>query len=86
MLVPAEKVFVDKAEHHPQISADLDEDLKVTLSYLEMEERAAVSALDRVIEKNCSLMQEIEQDLIRLCVSKSQVHAEMNRMVNLTAF
>lgn len=61
-----------------QIQAVLDEDLKVTLSYLEMEERAAVSALDRVIEKNCSIMQEIEQQKARF--------PEINRMVNLTAF
>lgn len=62
-----------------QIQAVLDEDLKVTLSHLELEERAAVSALDTMMEKNRSLMQEIEQDLIRLTVSINQVHT--NKLV-----
>lgn len=59
---------------YQQVQAVLDEDFKVTLSYLEMEEQAAFSAPDTMIEKYWSLMQEIEQDLIRLSVSKSQVH------------
>lgn len=66
---------------YQEIQAVLDEDLKVTLSHLEMEERAAVSALDAMMEKNISLMREIEQDLIRLSVSIKQVHAETNKMV-----
>lgn len=62
-----------------QIQAVLDEDLKVTLRHLELEERAAVSALDTMMEKNCSLLQEIEQDLIQLTVSINQVYA--NKLV-----
>ncbi|XP_033956068.1 probable E3 ubiquitin-protein ligase TRIML1, partial [Pseudochaenichthys georgianus] len=52
-----------------EIQAALDEDLRITLSHLEMEERAAVSALDGLMERNCSLIQEIEQDLARLTVA-----------------
>lgn len=62
-----------------QIQAVLDEDLKVTLSHLDLEERAAVSALDTMMEKNRSLMQEIEQELLRLTVSINQVHT--NKLV-----
>lgn len=57
----------------------LDEDLKVTLSHLELEERAAVSALETMMEKNHSLMQEMEQDLLRITVSINQVHT--NKLV-----
>ena len=46
----------------------LEEDLMLTLAHLEMEERAAVSQLDGLMEKNCSLVQEIEQHLARLTV------------------
>lgn len=69
---------------YQEIQAVLDEDLKVTLSHLEMEERAAVSALDAMMEKNHSLMREIEQDLIRLSVSINQVNAEM--VIKLNSF
>lgn len=51
----------------------------MTLSHLELEERAAVSALDAMMEKNRLLMQEIEQDLIGLAVSINKVHA--NKLV-----
>ncbi|XP_029305021.1 probable E3 ubiquitin-protein ligase TRIML1 [Cottoperca gobio] len=54
---------------YQEIQAALDEDLRITLSHLEMEERAAVSALDGLMERNCSLIQEIEQDLDRLTVA-----------------
>uniref|UniRef100_A0A8C5HA22 Probable E3 ubiquitin-protein ligase TRIML1 n=2 Tax=Gouania willdenowi TaxID=441366 RepID=A0A8C5HA22_GOUWI len=51
---------------YQEIQKVLDEDLKLTLSHLEMEERAAVTALDLLMERNHSLIQEIEQDLARL--------------------
>ncbi|AWP14289.1 putative E3 ubiquitin-protein ligase TRIM39-like [Scophthalmus maximus] len=57
---------------YQEIQAVLDEDLRMTLSHLEMEERAAVSALDGLMERNCSLIQEIEQDLARLTVTLDQ--------------
>lgn len=68
-------------QKYQQIQAVLDEDLKVTLSHLEMEEHAAVSALDSMMEKNRSLIQEIEQDLIRLSLSINQIQTEKNKMV-----
>lgn len=66
---------------YQEIQTILDEDLRMTLSYLEMEERAAVSALDGLMEKNCSLIQEIEQDLARLTVALDQVDAQTDTMV-----
>ncbi|KAM3605805.1 uncharacterized protein V6R79_005046 [Siganus canaliculatus] len=45
-----------------------------------MEERAAVCALDGLMEKNCSLIQEIEQDLARLSVAQEQVDTEPDTM------
>ncbi|XP_067465737.1 probable E3 ubiquitin-protein ligase TRIML1 [Thunnus thynnus] len=65
---------------YQEIQTILDEDLRMTLSYLEMEERAAVSALDGLMEKNCSLIQEIEQDLARLTVALDQVDAQTDTM------
>lgn len=65
-----------------EIQAALDEDLRITLSHLEMEERAAVSALDGLMERNCSLIQEIEQDLARLTVAiMAQSDTEHDTMV-----
>ncbi|XP_056252009.1 probable E3 ubiquitin-protein ligase TRIML1 [Seriola aureovittata] len=63
-----------------EIQAVLDEDLRITLSHLEMEERAAVSALDGLMERNCSLIQEIEQDLARLTVALDQTDTEPDSM------
>ncbi|XP_035028355.1 probable E3 ubiquitin-protein ligase TRIML1 [Hippoglossus stenolepis] len=57
---------------YQEIQAVLDEDLRMTLSHLEMEERAAVSTLDGLMERNCSLIQDIEQDLARLTVALDQ--------------
>ncbi|XP_068424534.1 E3 ubiquitin-protein ligase TRIM58-like isoform X3 [Clinocottus analis] len=61
---------------YQEIQAVLDEDLRRTLSHLEVEERAAFSALDGLMEKNCSLIQEIEQDLARLTVALDQTDTE----------
>lgn len=41
----------------------LEEDCRITLSLLEMEEAAAVQALDNLIETNCVLLREIEVQL-----------------------
>ncbi|XP_053188624.1 probable E3 ubiquitin-protein ligase TRIML1 [Scomber japonicus] len=65
---------------YQEIQTVLDEDLRMTLSYLEMEERAAVSALDGLMEKNCSLIQEIEQDLARLTVAMDQADTQTDTM------
>ncbi|KAE8280410.1 Zinc-binding protein A33 [Larimichthys crocea] len=65
---------------YQEIQAILDEDLRITLSHLEMEERAAVSALDGLMEKNCALIQEIEQDLSRLTVTLDQTDTEPDTM------
>ncbi|XP_029377644.1 probable E3 ubiquitin-protein ligase TRIML1 [Echeneis naucrates] len=65
---------------YQEIQAALDEDLRITLSHLEMEERAAVAALDGLMERNCSLIQEIEQDLARLGVALDQTRAEAEAM------
>lgn len=46
-----------------------------------MEERAAVSALDGLMESNCSLIQEIEQGLARLTVALEQTDTEPDTMV-----
>ncbi|XP_041803998.1 probable E3 ubiquitin-protein ligase TRIML1 [Chelmon rostratus] len=66
---------------YQEIQAILDEDLRITLSHLEMEERAAVSALDGLMERNCYLIQEIEQDLARLTVTLDQTDTEPDTMV-----
>lgn len=60
--------------NYRQIQAALNEDLKVTLSHLELEEQAAVSALETMMEKNRSLIKDIEQDLIGLTASLDQVN------------
>ncbi|XP_076021921.1 putative E3 ubiquitin-protein ligase TRIML1 [Genypterus blacodes] len=57
---------------YEEIQAVLLEDMRITLSHLEMEERAAVTALDGLMDRNCSLIQEIEQDLARLTVVLDQ--------------
>ncbi|XP_010868404.2 E3 ubiquitin-protein ligase TRIM39-like [Esox lucius] len=57
---------------YEDIQKVLDEDLKVTLNQLEMEERAAVMALEELMERNCSLIREIEQDLARLTAELAQ--------------
>ncbi|KAL0964181.1 hypothetical protein UPYG_G00320350 [Umbra pygmaea] len=57
---------------YEEIQKVLDEDLKVTLTQLEMEEKAAVTALEDLMEKNCTVIQEIEQDLARLAAELAQ--------------
>lgn len=68
-------------QKYQEIQAALDEDLRITLSHLEVEERAAVSALDMLMERNCSLIQEIEQDLARLAVALNQTDTAPDAMV-----
>lgn len=68
-------------QKYQEIQAVLDEDLKITLSHLEMEEQAAISALGTLMERNCSLIQEIEQDLARLTVALNQADAEPDKTV-----
>lgn len=41
----------------------LEEDCRITLSLLEMEETAAIQALDNLIESNCVLLKDIEVKL-----------------------
>lgn len=60
----------------------LEEDLRLTLAFLDVEERAAVYALDGLMESNCSLIQEIEQDLARITAEMAQ--AEMQRELMVT--
>ncbi|KAK2922089.1 probable E3 ubiquitin-protein ligase TRIML1 [Channa argus] len=67
-------------QKYQEIQAVLDEDLRTTLSHLEMEERAAVSALDGLMERSCCLIQEIEQDLSRLTVAQDQTETEPDTM------
>ncbi|XP_040923510.1 probable E3 ubiquitin-protein ligase TRIML1 isoform X2 [Betta splendens] len=65
---------------YQEIQAVLDEDLRITLSHLEMEERAAVLALDGMMEKTCSLIQEIEQDQARLTAALDQTETDPDTM------
>ncbi|CAB1312368.1 unnamed protein product [Coregonus sp. 'balchen'] len=57
---------------YEDIQRVLNEDLRMTLTQLEMEERAAVTALEDLMEKNCIIIQEIEQDLARLTAELAQ--------------
>lgn len=68
-------------QKYQEIQVVLEEDLRTTLSHLEVEERAAVSALDGLMDRNCSLIQEIEQELARLSLVLSQTDAEPNTTV-----
>lgn len=68
-------------QKYQEIQVILEEDLRTTLSHLEVEERAAVSALDGLMDRNCSLIQEIEQDLARLSLALSQTDALPNTTV-----
>ncbi|XP_028279851.1 probable E3 ubiquitin-protein ligase TRIML1 [Parambassis ranga] len=65
---------------YQEMQTVLDEDMRITLSHLEMEERAAVSALDGLMERSCSLIQEIEQDLARLTLALDQTDTEPDTM------
>lgn len=66
---------------YQEIQSVLEEDLRLTLSHLEMEERAAVSALDGLMEKNCALIQDIEQDLSRFSLALEQSDPETDTLV-----
>lgn len=66
---------------YQEIHTVLEEDLRITLSHLEMEERAAVSALDGLMEKSCALIQEIEQDMARLTLALDQIQTEPDTVV-----
>ncbi|KAJ3610701.1 hypothetical protein NHX12_022793 [Muraenolepis orangiensis] len=57
---------------YEELQKVLEEDLKLTLAFLDVEERAAVYALDGLMESNCSLIQEIEQDLARITAEIAQ--------------
>lgn len=61
---------------YQEIQSVLDADLRTTLSHLEMEERAAVAALDGLMETNCTLIQDIEQDLARLSLVLDQMDVQ----------
>lgn len=66
--------------------AVLDEDLRTTLSHLDMEEKAAASALETLMERNGSLIQEIEQGLSTLDEALDQTVTETNIMVTRKHF
>nr|XP_046224031.1 probable E3 ubiquitin-protein ligase TRIML1 [Oncorhynchus gorbuscha] len=57
---------------YEDIQRVLNEDLRITLTQLEMEERAAVTALEDLMENNCIIIQEIEQDLAKLTTELAQ--------------
>lgn len=61
--------------------AVLDEDLGITLSHLEIEEKAAAFALETLMERNGCLIQEIEQDLSTLDEALDQTGTQTNIMV-----
>ncbi|KAM6915849.1 putative E3 ubiquitin-protein ligase TRIML1 [Xenentodon cancila] len=67
-------------QKYQEIHTVLEEDLRITLSHLEMEERAAVTALDGLMEKSCALIQDIEQDLARLTLALDQIGTEPETM------
>ncbi|CAL8390327.1 unnamed protein product [Arctogadus glacialis] len=57
---------------YEELQKVLEEDLRLTLAFLDVQERAAVYALDGLMESNCSLIQEIEQDLARTTAQMAQ--------------
>ncbi|XP_068508657.1 probable E3 ubiquitin-protein ligase TRIML1 [Syngnathus scovelli] len=63
-----------------EIQAILGNDLRTTLSHLEAEERAAVSALDWLVERNWSLMQKTEQDLAEITATRDHVNLHAHAM------
>lgn len=75
------KIRQSIVEKYEEMHAVLDEDLGITLSHLEMEEKAAAFALETLMEKNGSLIQEIEQDLSTLDEALEQTATETNIMV-----
>lgn len=75
------KIRESIVEKYEEMHAVLDEDLGITLSHLEMEEKAAAFALETLMEKNGSLIQEIEQDLSTLDEALEQTATETDIMV-----
>ena len=53
----------------------LEEDCRITLSLLEMEEKATVRALDDFTERNCAVLSEIELQM-REGLMESDVESE----------
>lgn len=85
MLVPQKKSYAIKESiirKHLEIRAILDKDLRTTLSHLEAEAHAAVSALDWLMEKNWSLIRDIEQDLAGIAVTLDHEDLHAHEMVN----
>ncbi|XP_057704781.1 probable E3 ubiquitin-protein ligase TRIML1 [Corythoichthys intestinalis] len=79
MLVPQRKSSVIKESiirKHLEIQDLLDRNLRTTLSHLEVEEQAAVSALDWLMEKDLPLIQEIEQQLAAITVTLDHMDTE----------
>ncbi|CAL8300194.1 unnamed protein product [Merluccius merluccius] len=68
---------------YEELQKVLEEDMRLTLAFLDVEERAAVYALDGLMESNCSLIQEIEQDLARITAEMSQEEMQPESMVTL---
>ncbi|KAM6956200.1 zinc-binding protein A33-like [Aplochiton taeniatus] len=66
---------------YSEIQKVLEDELMMTLTHMEMEESAAVSALEDLIEKNCALIQEIEQDLASLNVQQGHTDQQTDSMV-----
>lgn len=63
----------------------LEEDLRLTLAFLDVEERAAACALDGLMESNCTLIQEIEQELARITGEMAQEEMQPELMVTMNA-
>ena len=61
-----QKARASSRRQYEEIQKVLEEDQRVTLTQMEMEERAAVLALDDLEETSCALSQEIEVDLSRI--------------------
>ena len=66
---------------YEELQKVLEEDLRLTLAFLDVQERAAVYALDGLMESNCSLIQEIEQDLARTTAQMAQEEMPTEEMV-----
>lgn len=71
-------------QKYVEMHAVLDEDLGITLSHLEMEEKAAAFALETLMERNGYLIQEIEQDLSTLDEALDHTDTQTNIMVMMT--
>jgi len=63
----------------------LEEDMRLTLAFLDVEERAAACALDGLMESNCTLIQEIEQELARITGEMAQEEMQPESTVTMNA-